>query len=165
MGSNWSKLKKAVERGDESKALEIYSKNQDIRRKLNANSIINEYSLDTYMHTCAKYGMTEFLKLLLYENNGNPNKQNRHKQTVLHKICQGQVDSTQYECMKLLLQWRDPNQTSNNHVSSNLKNSASELKENKSDNDRINVKNIQTDVNINAKDEVSIFIFISLLYN
>ena len=50
--------------------------------------IINDYTLDTYMHYAANMGMLEFLKLLLNENNGNPNKQNKRKQTVLHKVCE-----------------------------------------------------------------------------
>ena len=108
MGSNWSKVKRAVEKGEESRALELYTKSSDIRRKLNANSVINEYTLDTYMHVSARHGMHEFLKLLLYENRGNPNKLNRRKQTVLHKVCEGNVDAVQYECMQLLLQWHDP---------------------------------------------------------
>lgn len=108
MGSNWSRLKRAVEKGEESRALELYTKSTDIRRKLNANSIINDYTLDTYMHVSARHGMHEFLKLLLYENSGNPNKMNKRKQTVLHKVCEGSVDTVQYECMQLLLQWHDP---------------------------------------------------------
>ena len=88
MGSNYSKIKKALEKGDEHKVLEIYKKSPDIRKKLNANAIINDYTLDTYMHYAAKMGMLEFLKLLLNENHGNPNKQNKRKQTVLHKVCE-----------------------------------------------------------------------------
>jgi hypothetical protein len=131
MGSNWSKLKKSLERGDQTKALEIYTKNAEIRKKLNANAIINEYSLDTYMHVCSKCGMIDFLKILLYENNGNPNNLNRHRQTVLHKVCQGRNDSVQYECMKLLLQWRDPDNNNSTENNTNL-----------------------TEINVNAKDEV-----------
>lgn len=59
------------------------------------------------MHAAARHGMYELLKALLYENGGNPNKVNRRKQTVLHKVCEGSVDAVQYECMQLLLQWRD----------------------------------------------------------
>jgi ankyrin repeat/IBR domain-containing protein 1 len=107
MGSQWSKLKKAVERGDEVKAIEIYNRSDDIRRRLHGDSIVNEQTLDTYMHLSGRYGMIDFLKLMLYENRGNPNKLNRHNQTVLHKVCQGYHDIRQYECMKLLLQWHD----------------------------------------------------------
>lgn len=106
MGSNWSKLNKYLERGDETKCLDIYSKSADIRRKLNANLVIDEISLDTYMHVAAKQGMCKFLKILLYEKNGNPNKTNRKKQTVMHKVCEGSTDATQYECMQMLLQWK-----------------------------------------------------------
>ena len=144
MGSNLSRLKKYVEKGDETKALEIYNKSADIRKKLNANSIVNDLTLDTYMHLSAMHGMTEFLKLLLYENNGNPNKLNRFKQTVLHKCCQGTKDTAQFECLKLILQWRETstNQLNNDSDSSNV------LKQN---------ENFFTEINVNAKDEVKLF--------
>ena len=108
MGSNLAKLKKAVENGDEIKAIEIYNKYSELRNNLNANSVINEETLDTYMHLSCKNGMVEFLKLLLYENNGDPNQLNRNRQTSLHKICQGDNDAKQYECMQLILQWHTP---------------------------------------------------------
>lgn len=108
MGSNWSKLNKYLDRGDEAKCIEIYTKSGDIRRKLNANLVIDEITLDSFMHVAAKNGMCKFLKILLYQNNGDPNKLNGKKQTVLHKVCEGTSDSIQYECMQLVLQWKDP---------------------------------------------------------
>ena len=106
MGSNWSQLKKHIQKGDEQKSLELYNRYGEIRKKLNANAVVNELTLDTYMHLCAKNGMLKFLKLLLYENNGNPNVLNRYNQNVLHKCCEGTVDTVQYECMQIILQWR-----------------------------------------------------------
>jgi ankyrin repeat protein len=143
MGSHYSKLKKALEKGDELKALEIYKKNSDIRKKLNANAIINDYTLDTYMHVAAKFGMFEFLKYLLNENNGNPNKQNKRKQTVLHKACEGAKDQVQIECMKLLFQWRE----NSTKTTSNNKNiiCSSET----------NIDKL-CDIDVNAKDDVII---------
>lgn len=165
MGSNWSKLKRAVERGDEAKALEIINKSPDIRRKLNANAVVNEYSLDTYMHVCAKYGMVDLLKILLYENNGNPNKTNRHRQTVLHKVCQGQVDSVQYECMKLLLQWHDTSENASHLIAkATVPNSTGSLST-RGGGDAADINDLNRisrhqenlasliDINVNAKDE------------
>ena len=140
MGSNYSRIKKAMEKGDEHKCLEIYKKNPDLRRKLNANSIINEFTLDTYMHYAAKFGMLEFLKVLLNENNGNPNKQNKRKQTVLHKACEGSKDSVQYECIKFLLQWRE-RRIQNQNGDKSLRSTSSVD---------------ACDVDVNAKDDVSI---------
>jgi ankyrin repeat/IBR domain-containing protein 1 len=155
MGSQWSKLKKRLERGDEFKAIEIYQKNEDIRRKLNANGIINEYSLDTYMHVSAKYGMVDFLKLMLYENNGDPNKLNRHRQTVLHKVCQGNVDAVQYECMKLLLQWHDPSQSAALLMTkaAGVGGSNRELPASNNENKNEKTSLVLTEINVNAKDE------------
>ncbi|RNA20713.1 ankyrin repeat and IBR domain-containing 1-like [Brachionus plicatilis] len=107
MGSNWSKLNKYLERGDEAKCVEIYTKSADIRRKLNANVVVDELTLDTYLHVAAKNGMCKFVKLLLCQNSGNPNKTNRKKQTAMHKVCEGSKDPVQHECMQLLLQWHD----------------------------------------------------------
>lgn len=184
MGSNWSKIKKAVEKGEETKVLEIYNKNADIRRKLNANAVINDYTLDTYMHLSARNGMIEFLKLLLYENKGDPNRLNRRKQTVLHKVCEGHVDSVQYECMQLLLQWHDPVSSSNQlvktqigggrngsanitttptaNVNGMINNSSKTLNNEHVNNNKANANNnhlrnnnyVNSDINVNAKDEV-----------
>lgn len=148
MGSNGSKLRKSLEKGEESKVIELYKKSTELRRKLNANSIVDELTLDTYMHLSAKYGMCEFLKLLLYENNGNPNKINRRKQTVLHKVCEGSNDQLQYECMQILLQWHDPSAKTplpaiepiNSSSDSNTRN--------------LNLAHNLIDINVNAKDEV-----------
>lgn len=148
MGSNWSKLHKYLEKGDEAKVLEIYNKSNDIKRRLNANSVVNDITLDTYMHLGAKHGMCQFLKLLLYENNGNPNKINRKKQTVLHKVCEGSNDSIQYECMQILLQWHDNKKRSSNSLS------IQNQQENNSTNRNLNQNLI--DINVNAKDEVSL---------
>lgn len=181
MGSNWSKLKRAVEKGEESRALELYTKNSDMRRKLNANSVVNDYTLDTYMHVAARHGMREFLKLLLYENGGNPNKLNRRKQTVLHRVCEGHADSVQYECMQLLLQWHDPtssasqlmlaasagqnhhhshhNHRHNNHNAQNSNNSSHKPSLSVHQNDPNMANNLVqnsllVDINVNAKDDV-----------
>lgn len=171
MGSSWSKLKRAIEKGEESRALELYSKSSDIRRKLNANSVINEYTLDTYMHVSARHGMHEFLKLLLYENRGNPNKLNRRKQTVLHKVCEGNVDAVQYECMQLLLQWHDPTASAsqlmlaagaNKSSSPQQPTSPSRLPNNTSQQSpppqNLAHNSLLVDINVNAKDDVRIFI-------
>lgn len=123
--------------------MEIYKKSSDIRKKLNANSIVNDLTLDTYMHLSAMHGMVEFLKLLLYENNGNPNKLNRNNQTVLHKCCQGSKDNVQYECLKLLLQWRELSSVSNNVI--NNSSSVNMIKQN---------QNFSAEINVNAKDKV-----------
>jgi hypothetical protein len=32
---------------------------------------------------------------------------NKKKQTILHKICEGCNDSVQYECINLVLAWKD----------------------------------------------------------
>ena len=142
MGSHWSKLKKSLEKGDESKVLEIYNKSAEIRRKLNANSIVNEVTLDTYMHLSAIHGMTQFLKLLLNnKHNGNPNKLNRNNQTVLHKCCQGNVDTAQFECLKLLLEWRENVQIETKNISRKSSSSSN------------STKNIE--INVNAKDKVN----------
>lgn len=151
MGSSWSKLKKSVEKGDETKVLEIYNKNPEIRRKLNANSVINDYTLDTYMHICARHGMIEFLKLLLYENNGNPNKLNRRKQTVLHKVCEGQSDNVQYECMQLLLQWHDTSSSTSQLMNKSIQ-TINKQGENINDKKTPNT-NLLIDINVNAKDD------------
>ena len=158
MGSNWSKLKKAVERGDEPAVLEIYNKNSEIRRKLNANSILNEITLDTYMHLSAMYGMVEFLKLLLYENGGNPNKLNRYNQTVLHKVCEGTNDIVQYECMQLLLQWHNPATSTLSLIAKNSQpnkqNLSQEILPNYCHNSFIKLNENCTEINVNAKDQV-----------
>ena len=149
MGSNWSKIKKAVEKGDQSKVLEIYNKNPEIRKKLNANAVINDYTLDTYMHCCAKHGMVEFLKLLLYENHGNPNKTNKYKQSVLHKVCEGSKDNVSYECMQLLLQWH-----SNSASTAQLENKKTIEMEKSSSS--LSKPQAMVEIDVNAKDEVDI---------
>lgn len=153
------KFKKAVEKGDEAKVLEIYNKHTGIRRKLNANAIVNEDFLDTYMHVAAKNGMVEFLKLLLYENRGDPNKLNRNKETVLHKICQGSNDSVQYECLQLILQWHNLEKTlaSASSLSLNKSNKSSHqnaapIPKSASSNIKHCLEFVLIDVNINAKD-------------
>lgn len=159
MGSDWSKLKKAVEAGDETKALDIYQNNADIQSKLNANAIINEHTLDTFMHLSARHGMIELMKLMLNRNQGNPNKLNRRKQTVLHKICQGSRDSVQHDCLKLLMEWRDLNHSpSFSSISSKAKN-INELSESMRDFENAN-KNPITDININLKDDVRAWTFL-----
>jgi hypothetical protein len=170
MGSNLAKLKKAIESGDQEKALEIYNKNTELRKHLNANSIINEETLDTYLHESCKNGMLEFLKLLLYENNGDPNILNRNKQTALHKICQGCNDTRQYECMQLILQWH--NTSSAKLLSSSFCTLSHQLKNNR--NIKNSISNTNTiikrhqeglvNVDVNAKDEVNfILLFLSFL--
>ncbi len=152
MGSNLGKLKKAVEKGDEAKVLDLYNKHSDIRRKLNANSVVNENTQDTYMHLSGKHGMIQFLKILLNENSGNPNKLNRRKQTTLHRICDGSKDHVQYECLKLLLQWQESNKHEDDSTSL------------KDDNDSIKTvaqqanlskkaPGIVNEININCRDE------------
>ena len=158
MGSNWSKLKKYVEKGDETKALEVYHKSADIRRKLNANAVVNELTLDTYMHLSAMHGMFEFLKLLLNENNGNPNKLNRNNQTVLHKCCQGSKDLVQYECLKLLLQWHGPVTSDQQQQKHKKKNAITQNKDSDSSNSGLNsLIPSNTEINVNAKDIVIVF--------
>ena len=156
MGSHWSKLKKAVEQGDEPAVLELYNKNAEIRRKLNANSIINEVTLDTYMHLSAMHGMVEFLKLLLYENGGNPTKINRYKQTVLHKVCEGSKDSVQYECMQILLQWHDPATSPSHLIAKNSEPKLTQPNPTQSPGSNQHHKHYHlfTEINVNAKDEV-----------
>jgi ankyrin repeat protein len=105
MGSPFSQLKKHTNLGNERKCLQIYRKYSQVRRKLNASRIIDEATLDTYMHVCAQKGMVEFLKVLLYEKNGNPNALNRSNQNVLHSCCNSSNDQRQYECMQIILQW------------------------------------------------------------
>ena len=147
MGSSWSKLKKAVEKGDQAKVLEIYNKNPEIRKKLNANAVINDYTLDTYLHFTAKHGMVEFLKFLLYENNGNPNKTNKYKQTVLHKVCEGSKDNVSYECMQLLLQWH-----SNSGSTTQLETKKTfEIEKSSSSHSK---PQVIVEIDVNAKDEV-----------
>lgn len=105
MGSNWSQFKKSIEKGNEKKCLDIYNKYSSIRKKLDANSVINELTLDSYIHMCAKNGMVELLKLFLNENNGNPNSLNRDDQNILHKCCDGRNDAIQYECLQVIFKW------------------------------------------------------------
>lgn len=128
MGSNSTKLKKYLVKGDEFHALEVYNKNSSLKSKLNANTIVNNESLDTWMHVAAKNGMinllkqplvfiyylfsdllqlTHFSRNLITCNDGNPKKLNKQKQNVLHKICDGNNDQIQLECLSLVLQWRD----------------------------------------------------------
>lgn len=160
MGSDWSKIKKAVEAGDETKALDIYQNNADIQSKLNANAIINEQTLDTFMHLSARHGMIELMKLMLNRNHGNPNKLNRRKQTVLHKICQGSRDSVQHDCLKLLMEWRDLNHSPSFSSSASVSAGASknkninELTDAMREYENAANKNAASDININLKDDV-----------
>jgi hypothetical protein len=62
MGSNATKLKKYVEKGDETRALQLYDKTIDLKNKLNANFIINNETLDTWMHVAARNGMKNILR-------------------------------------------------------------------------------------------------------
>jgi hypothetical protein len=64
MGSTSTKLRKLVEKGDELHALEIFNKNNDLKSKLNANTVLNKESLDTWMHIAGKNGMNKILKFL-----------------------------------------------------------------------------------------------------
>lgn len=108
MGSNLTKLKKLCEKGDEKSALELYEKfSNDLKQKLNANSVINNDILDTWLHVTAKNGMFKFLKILIYQHNGLPTKLNKKNQNLLHKICQGSNDSTQLPCLNLIIEWKD----------------------------------------------------------
>jgi len=103
------------------------------------------------MHYAAKMGMLEFLKLLLNENNGNPNKQNKRKQTVLHKVCEGGKDQVQFECMKLLFQWRENNTKNTNNKS---------IMESTSD----HVIDKSCDIDVNAKDDVIILKYFLIFF-
>ena len=62
MGSNSTKLKKLVEKGDELHALEVFNRNNDLKNKLNANMIVDKESLDTWMHVAGKNGMNNILR-------------------------------------------------------------------------------------------------------
>ena len=105
MGSQYSQLKKYTNQGNEEKCLEIYRRHAKLRKRLNANVSIDDTTFDTYMHVSAQKGMVEFLKILLYEANGNPNTLNRSNQNVLHSCCNSNNDQRQYECMQIILQW------------------------------------------------------------
>ena len=62
MGSNSTKLKKLVEKGNELHALEVFNRNNDLKNKLNANMIVDKESLDTWMHVAGKNGMNNILR-------------------------------------------------------------------------------------------------------
>lgn len=128
MGSQFSQLKKHANLGNEEKCLEIYRRHAQIRKKLNANVSIDDTTFDTYMHVSAKKGMVEFLKILLYEANGNPNTLNRSNQNVLHSCCNSSNDQRQYECMQIILQWHQKAQ-----IRSQLRRLESEININEQD--------------------------------
>ena len=62
MGSNSTKLKKYIVKGDETHALELYNKSKDFKSKLNGNDVIIKESLDTWMHIAAENGLKDILK-------------------------------------------------------------------------------------------------------
>lgn len=112
MGSNTSKLRKALQRGEEVEAMQIYLKNPDIKRNLDpSGSYGDSYDNNTALHYVSLYAMKHFIRSFLVER-GNPNKRNNKNQTALHCICtavrgtEETIDSHRAECLGSFLQWR-----------------------------------------------------------
>ena len=112
MGSNTSKLRKALQRGEEVEAMHIYLKNPDIKRNLDpSGSYGDSYDNNTALHYASSYAMKHFIRSFLVER-GNPNKRNSKNQTAIHCICttvrgtEETVDSHRAECLSSFLQWK-----------------------------------------------------------
>ena len=112
MGSNSSKLRKALQRGEEVEAMQIYLKNPEIKRNLDPSSSYGEsYENNTALHYVSLHAMKHFIRSFLVER-GNPNKRNNKKQTALHCICttirgtEETVDNHRAECLGSFIQWR-----------------------------------------------------------
>lgn len=63
MGSSSSKLKKKLNKGDESSALALFDANKDLQKKFDANVSYGErYNLDTPLHLASRHAMKRALR-------------------------------------------------------------------------------------------------------
>ena len=84
MGSAGSKLRSALQRGDETAALQIF---EDPSLQIDPNASYGEqYGSNTPLHFAAEHGMREMFELLV-KNGGNPNRKNGDGRTCLHLLC------------------------------------------------------------------------------
>ncbi|XP_048579770.1 ankyrin repeat and IBR domain-containing protein 1 isoform X2 [Nematostella vectensis] len=109
MGSTSSKFRKALQRGEEIEAMQLYLKYPEIKRNLDPHLSYGEnLKHNTIFHYACFYGMKPFIRDFLSEG-ANPNKRNSLSQTGGHLLCmvaRGEdpaVDKHRKECMALLL--------------------------------------------------------------
>lgn len=109
MGSASSKFRKALQKGEEVEAMQLYLKNPDIKRNLDPNYSYGEnYSNNTLLHYACLYGMKPFVRDFISEG-ANKNQKNSLSQTPLHHICMSNrtqdpvIDKLRAECLSLML--------------------------------------------------------------
>ncbi|XP_066565528.1 ankyrin repeat and IBR domain-containing protein 1-like isoform X1 [Amia ocellicauda] len=108
------KFLKALIKGDEALAMQIYQDNPKFRKSLDPNaSYGKKYGCNTALHYTSQHAMTHLLRSFLYNKGGNPNKRNAHNQTALHLLCSGpqtmppeQDDQRRANCLQMILKWR-----------------------------------------------------------
>ncbi|XP_066548468.1 ankyrin repeat and IBR domain-containing protein 1-like [Amia ocellicauda] len=113
MGHTCSKFRKALIKGDETLANQIYQKNSKLKKFLDPNASCGKrYGCNTALHYASRHAMTHLLRSFLYSKGGNPNKRNAHNQTALHLLCSGprtmpleQDDQRRANCLQMILKW------------------------------------------------------------
>jgi len=109
MGSSSSKFRKALQKGEEVEAMELYLRNPEIKRNLDPNYSYGEsYNNNTLLHYACLYGMKPFVRDFTSEG-ASDNLKNSFNQTPLHFICMLErapdviQDKLRTECLSLML--------------------------------------------------------------
>lgn len=109
MGSSSSKFRKALQKGEEVEAMELYLKNPDIKRNLDPNYNYGEnYNNNTLLHYACLYGMKPFIRDFTSEG-ANDSLKNSFNQTPIHFLCMVErgpdpvKDKQRAECLSSML--------------------------------------------------------------
>jgi ankyrin repeat protein len=109
MGSSSSKFRKALQKGEEVEAMQLYLRNPEIKRNLDPNYSYGEsYSNNTLLHYACLYGMKPFIRDFMSEG-ANKSQKNSFNQTPIHYICMSNrtqdpvIDKLRMDCLSLML--------------------------------------------------------------
>ena len=112
MGSSSSKFRKALQKGEQVEAMNLYLKHPEIKRNINPNSSFGEnHGHKTPLHYAALHAMKPFIREFMAEG-ADPNNKSIQGWTAVHCACltnRGRdyaVDKQRAECISYLVEWR-----------------------------------------------------------